>query len=511
MYTSFYNFSEKPFNLTPDPKFLYYTPSHREALASMIYGINERRGFVAITGEVGTGKTTLIYTLLNNLNEKVKTAFVYHTTDTFEELLAHILMDLNITIAADQKISLLHKLNEYLLHNVSADETLAIIIDEAQNLPIKVMEEFRLLSNIETSKQKLLQILLVGQPELDVLLNSPDLRQLKQRIGIRRTINPLSGRESAEYIEHRLSIVGSSCDKIFTRDALALICKYANGIPRVINIICDNAFLIGFSLSQKRITAKIINEVIGDMNIGLEVTPPPDIRESAIAPSEKRSSNIGFYLVLLILLIALGVIALAIRGFFKPDSHHQNVVEITEIIPAQTTIPAESPPKPPEEPPLRELQQAPPPQAPVTVKKKTAKMALFKEGGSLYSLALKNYGRANPTIYDLILKANPGITDIRRIPDSREIILPEITPESFIEKRNDTGYFVHAGTFDTRRLAALCEDKIKKLVREHPSVKARTFSPRDTCYRVTVGNFASKEEALNTVHLLASEKIISLP
>ena len=511
MYNQFYNFSEKPFNLTPDPKFLYYTPSHREALASMVYGINERRGFVAITGEVGTGKTTLIYTLLSNLNEKVKTAFVYHTTDTFEELLAHILIDLKVNIATDQKVSLLQKLNEYLTHNVSADETLAIIIDEAQNLPIKVMEEFRLLSNIETSKQKLLQILLVGQPELDVLLNSPDLRQLKQRIGIRRTIQPLSQQESREYIEHRLSIVGSSCDNVFTPDALSLICKHANGIPRVINIICDNAFLIGYSLSQKRITAKIINEVIGDLNAGLAVTSPPDIRESAIAPSEKKSSNIGFYLVSLILLIALGVISLAIRGFFKPDTTPQNVVELTEITPAQTTIPAEPPPKPQEDPLPPEPQQEALPQAPVTVKKKTAKTALLKEGGSLYSLALKNYGRANPTIYDLILKANPGITDIRKIPDSKVIILPEITPESFIEKRKDTGYLVHAGTFDTRRLAALCEDKVQKLVRERTSVKARTFSPRDTCYRVTVGNFASKEEALNTVNLLASEKIISLP
>ena len=186
MYTQFYNFSEKPFNLTPDPKFLYLTPSLREALASMLYGINERKGFINITGEVGVGKTTLIYTLFNNLNEKVKTAFVYHTTSTFEQLLAYILTDLNISVDTQDKITFLNKLNEYLACNISNDGTLAIIVDEAQNIPNKVMEEFRLLSNLETSKQKLLQILLVGQPELEAKLNSPDLRQLKQRIGIRR-------------------------------------------------------------------------------------------------------------------------------------------------------------------------------------------------------------------------------------------------------------------------------------------------------------------------------------
>ena len=157
----------------------------------MLYGINERKGFINITGEVGVGKTTLIYTLFNNLNEKVKTAFVYHTTATFEQLLTYILMDLNVTIDSQDKITLLSKLNAYLTYNISQDETLAIIVDEAQNIPNKVMEEFRLLSNLETTKQKLLQILLVGQPELEEKLNSQDLRQLKQRIGIRRKIKPL--------------------------------------------------------------------------------------------------------------------------------------------------------------------------------------------------------------------------------------------------------------------------------------------------------------------------------
>ncbi len=351
MYTSFYNFTEKPFNLTPDPKFLYYTPSHREALASMIYGINERRGFVCITGEVGTGKTTLIYTLLNNLNEKVKTAFVYHTTATFEQLLGYILMDLNVKTTKEDKMILVQQLNDHMVHNIARDETLAIIIDEAQNLPVSVMEELRMLSNLETCKQKLIQILLVGQPELEAKLDSQELRQLKQRIGIRRTIKPLTPDESREYINHRLNMVGSTTGQVFTSDAVALICKHAQGIPRMINILCDNAFLIGYSLSKEKITGKIIGEVIRDLDGDTEKkpAPAPELTGTPLPPAEKESPsrNIRFYLVSIILLIALAVISLAIRGFFREKPVHENVPQLTELAPPpETAAPVEVSPQP---------------------------------------------------------------------------------------------------------------------------------------------------------------------
>jgi general secretion pathway protein A len=266
MYTKFYNFSEKAFNITPDPKFLFLTPCHREALASMIYGINERKGFITLTGEVGTGKTTLVFTLLKNLNDKVKTVFIYHTNTTFEQLLKNILLDLDVPFDDQDKISLLHMLNDYLVQRLSRDEILAVIIDEAQNLPEKVLEEFRMLSNLETCKSKLLQIVLVGQPELEKKLNSEGLRQLKQRIGIRRQSRRLTPEECRKYIEHRLRLVGSSTSQVFTSEAVSLICKHSGGVPRTINILCDNALLIGYSLSKKRINAYIINEVLKDMD-----------------------------------------------------------------------------------------------------------------------------------------------------------------------------------------------------------------------------------------------------
>jgi general secretion pathway protein A len=387
MYTQFYNFTENPFNLTPDPKFLYLTPSHREALASMIYGINERKGFIAITGEVGVGKTTLIYTLLNNLNEKVKTAFVYHTSATFEQLLSYILIDLNVPIDSQDKITLLGKLDEYLTHNLSQDETLAIIIDEAQNLPNKVLEEFRLLSNMETSKQKLLQILLVGQPELEAKLNSQDLRQLKQRIGIRRKIKPLNPKEREEYIDHRLKVAESSSKNVFSSDAISAICKYSEGIPRVINIICDNALLIGYSYSQNKITGKIVKEVIEDLGKRIEEVPVSQPTPPHVIPSEKIFSRktLGIFICSVVLLIALVVIALTNRGFFNNSSSHENVVKLTKIVPERTPTSASPQPKIQKNPVQKELVQEVPilensQQKKPTSNKKSTKKVLLKDG-----------------------------------------------------------------------------------------------------------------------------------
>jgi general secretion pathway protein A len=480
----------------------------------MIYGINERKGFISITGEVGVGKTTLIYTLLNNLNEKVKTAFVYHTSATFDQLLSYILMDLNVTVDSKDKIALLGKLNEYLTHNISQDETLAIIIDEAQNLPNKVLEEFRLLSNLETSKQKLLQILLVGQPELADKLNSPDLRQLKQRIGIRRKIKPLTPKEREVYIDHRLKIAGSSSKDVFSSDAISAISKHSEGIPRVINIICDNALLIGYSHSQKKITGKIVKEVIEDLNDRVEEIPAVQSTTPPVTREEKTFSRktLGFFIGGAVLLIALALFALTNRGDLKDDSSQENVVKLTQLAPEQNET--STAPQPESTIPTTIKQQAPIQEKPTAKKPPSQgtikKTTLHKAGGSLYTVALKNYRKANPTVYDLILRANPDITNIRQIPDNQEILLPDITRESFILETGAGLYRIYAGTFDTPKLAKVCTDKLAPLGKQ-PIVKDHTFSPRDTWYRVTLGSFDSKKEALETVDHLREKGIIFIP
>lgn len=330
MYKEYYGFMELPFNVTPGARFLFQTRSHLEALASMIYGIRERKGFILITGEVGTGKTTLIHTLFNYLDEKTKTAFIFHTSITFEELLNTILIELNLPIDEGGKTSHLRALSEYLIERSARGENLAVIIDEAQNLPVPVLEELRMLSNLETSTSKLLQIVLVGQPELEMKLNSENLRQLKQRIGIRRQITPLSIEEMKHYIDHRLNLVGSSSSKIFEPEAISLICGYAKGIPRVINIICDNALLIGFGLSRKKIDAGIIREVVRDMRIsGLAEPAPsqpvpenktqPRVKPPAMNPYGKAKDSNARFIVLLVIGIAflVGLFLLANGSHFQ--------------------------------------------------------------------------------------------------------------------------------------------------------------------------------------------------
>jgi len=267
MICEFFGFSESPFHLTPDPRFLFLTNSHQEALASMIYGIQEKKGFVSILGEAGTGKTTLVRHLLNLLDPRIKAVFIHQTSLSFEELLKGILSDLDLPLGDQSKFLLIRQFNEYLSQRLLRNETLALIVDEAQNLSKEGLEDLRLLSSLDTERSKLLQIVLVGQPELEEKLNSDDLRQLRQRIAIRRWILPFTEEESRQYITHRLSKVGSGVQRVFTVDAVSLICQHAKGNPRVINILCDNSFLIGYASQKKIIDERIVREVLSDLEI----------------------------------------------------------------------------------------------------------------------------------------------------------------------------------------------------------------------------------------------------
>ena len=262
MYLKFFGFTEEPFSFTPDPNFLYLSPTHKEALTSMVSVIRDRLGTITITGEAGTGKTTLIYTLLKSLDKNVRTAFIFNPRISFEDLLKSVLRDLGIPVKETGLYALMQMLNLYLKERLPFDETVVIIIDEAQNMDMEVLEGVNRLSKRETPASKLLQIILVGQPELEKNLDSPGLREFKKRIAIRRQISPLSPLETKGYIDHRLKIVGSGSSKVFTPEAIDLISKNADGIPRVINQFCDHAFLAGYALSVAKIDAKIIKDVM---------------------------------------------------------------------------------------------------------------------------------------------------------------------------------------------------------------------------------------------------------
>lgn len=258
MYLDFYGLKEKPFSVTSDPNFLYLSKKHREAISHMQYGIEERMGFLEITGEIGTGKTTVSKALLNTLDEHTKTAFILNSNLSEIQLLEAIVTDFGIRLKNKNKITMLNELNRFLLEQLKNNNNAVLIIDEAQNLKPSLLEQIRLLSNLETEKEKLLQIILVGQPELKEKLASKELAQLRQRIAIRYHILPLDKGEAGNYIVHRLRVAGSKGRDFFTEDAIEAIYRFSNGVPRLINIICDKALLAGFTASKKIMDSDII-------------------------------------------------------------------------------------------------------------------------------------------------------------------------------------------------------------------------------------------------------------
>jgi len=262
MYLSFYGLREVPFGPTPDPRFLFQSTRHREALAQLVYGVTERKGFIVLTGEIGTGKTTLLRTLLGRLEADTPVAYVHNSALPIEGLLEYVLEDWGVKSTAANQAQRLVELNEFLIAQHRKGNSPVLVIDEAQNLSVETLEAVRLLSNFETTQQKLIQILLVGQPELRDTLSRPELRQLKQRIGLRCHIGPLSAGETRAYIRHRLRIAGASDVGLFTDAAVQRIAEYSRGVPRVINIVCDHCLLSGYADSKRRIEARAVDEAI---------------------------------------------------------------------------------------------------------------------------------------------------------------------------------------------------------------------------------------------------------
>ncbi|MDD5730233.1 MAG: AAA family ATPase [Candidatus Omnitrophica bacterium] len=286
MYEKFYGFAEKPFNTTPDSKFFFPSAKHTEALNSLVYAISERKGFVVITGEIGAGKTTVSRTLLNKLEVNTKVAVITNTHLTARELISEILSEFGVEYKSGSKQKLLSQLNDFLIQQLAADINVVLIIDEAQNLTPTVLEEVRMLSNLETEKEKLIQIILMGQPQLKAKLENPKLEQFKQRIAVYYHLRPLSKNETAEYIIHRLKTVSNNgVEQIFSEEAIELIYNHSTGIPRIINLVCDSALLSGYIYDCKKINDKIICEVIKERELSantLEIIE--EVKETAQPP-----------------------------------------------------------------------------------------------------------------------------------------------------------------------------------------------------------------------------------
>lgn len=282
MYEAFYGLREKPFSLTPDPKFFYLSQSHREALDHLLYGIQQREGFIVITGDVGTGKTTLCRALLGKLDERTRTALVFNPILSEEELLRSILQDFGLRGAGASKKELVDELNEFLIQLLVEGENAVLIVDEAQDLSAEILEQIRLLSNLETEREKLIQIVLVGQLGLLDLLGAPGLRQLNQRVSVRFKIRPLSAHETSQYIYHRLLVAGSTGEALFSPSALQVIYGYSQGVPRLINLACDRALLQGFVDQDSRITAERVKLALKslDQEVGMGPSGVPAPRQA---------------------------------------------------------------------------------------------------------------------------------------------------------------------------------------------------------------------------------------
>lgn len=287
MYKSFFGLKENPFNVNPDPRFLFLTKEIEEALTGLMYGIQTRKGFITLTGEVGTGKTTLINRLLDWLHHRrARTAFLFNSRMNSNQLFDFILAEFDIECESKSKSQQLLKLNQWLLDRYRAGETVVLVIDEAQNLTYPVLEEIRLLTNLETSTEKLLQIVLSGQPELEEKLKLPQLRQLRQRIMLRCKTAPLTKEQTHEYITERLRIAGAAGEPIFSQGAMDAVHIYSLGIPRVVNLLCEHSLVNAFVDQQRPIKSKIVEEVAREFQLD-EIEP--------IAPSSAVKPDADVY------------------------------------------------------------------------------------------------------------------------------------------------------------------------------------------------------------------------
>ena len=532
MYEQFYGFSEGPFNPLPDPSFLFLTPSHDAALSAMISGVRERRGITVITGGVGVGKTTLINELFTTMDEKVKSAFVFFTKLNFRDLLKTILRELDVPVKGTDTFALLEKFYGY-LEERGSDEIVAVVIDEAQNLEMDVLKQLLRLWAHPNPRSRSLQTVLVGQPEFGVRLNAPELAELSQRIAVRREIIPLTRPQTRTYIDHRLKVVGSSSSSIFEPKAIERICDFAEGIPRVINMVCDAALLIGYARSARTINARMIKEATHDLRhlrspkagktplARFEPEPPdedvpvepetssdtspsleptslqasyesgpvtePVSRELPSGPvqSEKPRRMKPLYQVLagvLLLLAALGLY-LVLTGNPPPPPKISST-----STPLQTSTPLK--------------------------KGKTETKAIatvnVEKGTTLNALAKRHYGITDLLVLDLILQANPRITDPHLLQVNQKVELPAISAASFLVPASGQGYKIIVGTFSQREAAGrFRNDPVLK--GKNIETVARPVSTQQTWYRVLAGTFQTEEEALQAIRGVRNiERIVGI-
>ncbi len=474
MYNRYFGFLESPFSIAPDPRFFFSNPVYLEAYANLRYGIEAKKGFISITGEVGTGKTMLLRKLMRNFENTIHSAFIINTNLTFNELLPAILHDLGLQTQGKDRLAMFDELNAYLIEQRNKNHIVCLLIDEAQNLSDESLEGLRLLSNFETDREKLLQIVMMGQPEFKEKLKQPSLRQLKQRIALQFETAPLKDEEVGSYIDFRLQTAGYERKDLFHPEAVQKIALYSKGIPRLINIICDNALLTAFAASQKTVSVALIGEVADDLS--LESTTQPMeakdiftvsaskaesetlIREAPNRISQQRlrrmvSTVVGAFLVIIVFALVSGVTDL--QSFFtstlrlEPFKDHSNkrVLPVTRqnTIPQKTNAEAENTGRKNSE-----------------IEFKWNHAVIIQYGSSIYKIAKNAYGANVILGMDLIKEFNPQIKNLNWVSAGQEIVLPALTRETLVRQQGDGSYRLIVASYIKRTEADELANRIGK-------------------------------------------------
>jgi len=507
-YAQHYGFSRMPFGEDADREVLFPSETHKEALASVLYGIRERKGYIVVIGERGMGKTHLARQAMGRLDEGVQAVLISDAHDRYYMLLKELTGKLGIRTAESSKGPLLHALYEYLIRCLEKGGNVVLFLDDAHRMKDEIVEELRLMSNLETSRTKLIQIVILAEPELDQRLGAQHMRQIRQRIQILHRLLPFSEDESRQYIEHRLAWAGGA-PEVLTAEAMTALCRHGGGIPHTLNILCDGALALGQERSENPVSAQTVRDA------HRAAAPLLRREEGAFraAPARKSASPGPWVCAATAAVIA----GLSLGGYYyyaerKAAVSQRGAVATATVAagapaaapPARTQAPAPAvQPQGPEKAPAPEA-RGPAHPAPVSTRGPAApepedsetvvKRVVVSEGATLTSIAARHYGSADATALDHILESNPEITDVDLILTGSEVALPRAAGKARIVTRPDGSLAVHAATFMTQREARDFAVKAGSGPGKIEIVK-RNVGPRKDWYRVVSGPFGSREEA----------------
>jgi len=517
-FKEFYGCTENPFAIDPDPRFLFLSESHREALATLQYGIKNRKGFLLLLAEAGLGKTLLIQHLIHSPDAQVRIIYFPQIEIPFLQMLKDMLGQLHLKSELETKGSMLHSLYHHLIESLGRQENVVLVLDQAEQIRLDLLEEVRLLANLETGTSKLLQIVLLGRPLLGKKLHSDIVRQIEQRISVHGRIDPLTAAESISYVDHRLKTAGGSASAIFTDQALNLICKSAKGIPLAINILCANTLLLGYCRSEKKISVSTVKAILHEKNLLTE------------KKAKTLASKIKGRLIRRLFIILPGILLLAMAFLFGKD-YLQFPIAPPRTIPAETPVVVKQPAPLPDIPqttssdpsstvsvaktdgnvPETNHTPAQPPAAnnddPQIRILKTVEVA---RGDNLSLLSVKNYRMVNETLMDHILKLNPEITNPHLLLPNRKVRIPEITESLLIVRDTEDRYKLHLRTFGNLQNA----ERYKRLAAKWTTdieIVPWKISARETWYRVMTGPFSGRDKALKAVGEMQQKGFSLLP